>query len=179
MISPTTLTAALEGGEWGGPHHVTPSVLSADAGHGGRHGITLRRSLTASSPMNMVWHGRPYGMARRFGNMRCSGAWRFRPREASWKSGVRWGSCRLAPPKAARRQPASGRFCLDTARAKGMDERRKRAGHLVSKHRFVSAQVEAFLKTTVCGSSWRITPMKRRSVRQRPCRSWNRAGMAG
>ncbi len=28
MISPATLAAALEGGEWGGPHHVTPSVLS-------------------------------------------------------------------------------------------------------------------------------------------------------
>jgi threonine aldolase len=34
---------------------------------------------------------------------------------------------------------------FDKARANGMDERRKRAGQLVSKHRFVSAQFEAFL----------------------------------
>jgi threonine aldolase len=34
---------------------------------------------------------------------------------------------------------------FDPARAAGMQERRKRAGHLVSKHRFVAAQMEAFL----------------------------------
>jgi threonine aldolase len=34
---------------------------------------------------------------------------------------------------------------FEPARAAGMQERRKRAGHLVSKHRFVAAQMEAFL----------------------------------
>jgi threonine aldolase len=34
---------------------------------------------------------------------------------------------------------------FDPARAAMMAERRKRAGHLVSKHRFIAAQLEAFL----------------------------------
>jgi threonine aldolase len=34
---------------------------------------------------------------------------------------------------------------FDPARAEGMAERRKRAGHLVSKHRFLAAQFEAYL----------------------------------
>ena len=40
---------------------------------------------------------------------------------------------------------AEGIIFFDPARAAGMDERRKRAGHLVSKHRYVAAQFEAFL----------------------------------
>jgi threonine aldolase len=34
---------------------------------------------------------------------------------------------------------------FDPARAAGMSERRKRGGHLISKHRFVAAQIEAYL----------------------------------
>jgi threonine aldolase len=34
---------------------------------------------------------------------------------------------------------------FDPGRAAGMSERRKRGGHLISKHRFVAAQLEAYL----------------------------------
>src|SRR5437660_180575 len=34
---------------------------------------------------------------------------------------------------------------FDPARGAGMAERRKRGGHLISKHRFVAAQIEAYL----------------------------------
>ena len=34
---------------------------------------------------------------------------------------------------------------FDSARGAGMSERRKRGGHLVSKHRFIAAQIEAYL----------------------------------
>jgi threonine aldolase len=34
---------------------------------------------------------------------------------------------------------------LDPARAVGMSERRKRGGHLLSKHRFMAAQMDAYL----------------------------------
>ena len=34
---------------------------------------------------------------------------------------------------------------FDPARGAGLAERRKRGGHLVSKHRFIAAQIEAYL----------------------------------
>jgi len=37
------------------------------------------------------------------------------------------------------------RMFFDPARGSGMQDRRKRGGHLISKHRFVAAQIEAFL----------------------------------
>ena len=52
--------------------------------------------------------------------------------------------CRSAPPRAARWRRR--RWCSSTARwPANMAERRKRAGHLLSKHRFLAAQFEAFL----------------------------------
>ena len=64
------------------------------------------------------------------------------PAEASWKAGVDVLSFGATKGGA---MAAEAIIFFDKARAKGMDERRKRAGHLVSKHRFVAAQFEAFL----------------------------------
>jgi threonine aldolase len=140
MISPATLTAALEGGEWGGPHHVTPSVLS----------------LTQVTEAGTVYHpaaiaelaaiAHEHGMAvhmdgARFGN--AVAALGVSPAEASWKTGIDVLS--LGATKGGA-MAAEAVIFFDKERAQGMGERRKRAGHLVSKHRFVAAQVEAFLK---------------------------------
>ena len=43
------------------------------------------------------------------------------------------------------RAEQTGILFFDPARATGMQERRKRAGHLLSKHRFAAAQMEAYL----------------------------------
>ncbi len=63
------------------------------------------------------------------------------PAEASWKCGVDVLS--LGATKGGA-MAAEAVVFFDPARAAGMDERRKRAGHLFSKHRFVAAQFEAF-----------------------------------
>jgi len=139
-ISPQALTAALESGEWGGPHHVTPSVLSltqvTEAG-------TIYRP-DAVAELSAIAHAN--GMAvhmdgARFGN--AVAALGVTPAEASWKCGVDVLSFGATKGGA---MAAEAIVFFDKARAKGMDERRKRVGHLVSKHRFVSAQFDAFLE---------------------------------
>lgn len=139
MITPRGLQAALDGSEWGGPHHVTPSVLSltqvTEAG-------TIYRP-DAVAQLAAIAHGR--GMAvhmdgARFAN--AVAALKVTPAEASWKSGVDVLSFGATKGGAI---AAEAVIFFDKKRAAGMDERRKRAGHLVSKHRFVSAQFEAFL----------------------------------
>jgi threonine aldolase len=139
MISAPTLQGALECAEWGGPHHVTPSVLSltqvTEAG-------TVYRT-DAVARLAEIAHQR--GMAvhmdgARFGN--AVAALGVSPASVSWKCGVDVLSFGATKGGA---MAAEAVIFFDKARAKGMDERRKRAGHLVSKHRFVAAQFEAFL----------------------------------
>jgi threonine aldolase len=64
------------------------------------------------------------------------------PAEATWKAGVDVLSFGATKGGAL---AAEAVLFFEPARAAGMQERRKRAGHLVSKHRFVAAQMEAFL----------------------------------
>src|SRR5262249_23158632 len=64
------------------------------------------------------------------------------PAEATWKAGVDVLSFGATKGGAL---AAEAVIFFEPARAAGMQERRKRGGHLVSKHRFVAAQMEAFL----------------------------------
>jgi len=64
------------------------------------------------------------------------------PAQASWRAGVDVLSFGASKGGAL---AAEAIVFFDPARAAGMAERRKRGGHLVSKHRFVAAQFEAFL----------------------------------
>src|SRR6202008_3171717 len=64
------------------------------------------------------------------------------PAEATWKAGADVLSFGATKGGAL---AAEAVLFFEPARAAGMQERRKRAGHLVSKHRFVAAQMEAFL----------------------------------
>jgi threonine aldolase len=64
------------------------------------------------------------------------------PAEASWRSGVDVLSFGATKGGAL---AAEAVVFFDPARADAMAERRKRGGHLVSKHRFIAAQFEAFL----------------------------------
>lgn len=64
------------------------------------------------------------------------------PAEASWRAGVDILSFGATKGGAL---AAEAIVVFDAARAPAMAERRKRGGHLLSKHRFVAAQFEAFL----------------------------------
>jgi len=121
-----------------GPHHVTPSVLSL---------TQVTEAGTIYSPNEVralaeIAHAR--GMAvhmdgARFAN--AVAALGVSPAEASWKIGVDVLSFGATKGGA---MGAEAVIFFDPTRTAGMNERRKRAGHLLSKHRFVAAQFEAF-----------------------------------
>src|SRR5207248_2132097 len=64
------------------------------------------------------------------------------PAQATWKAGIDALSFGASKGGAL---AAEAIVFFDPARAAGMAERRKRAGHLLSKHRFIAAQIEAYL----------------------------------
>src|SRR6202030_2285436 len=64
------------------------------------------------------------------------------PAEASWRAGVDVLSFGATKGGAL---AAEAVVFFDPARAAAMAERRKRGGHLISKHRFIAAQFAAFL----------------------------------
>jgi threonine aldolase len=138
-ITTDVLKAALEGGEWGGPHHVSPAVLS------------LTQATEAGTIYRPDQVGRLAEIARRHDMaVQMDGA-RFAnaiarlgvsPAEATWKAGV--DVLALGATKGGA-MAAEAVIFFDPARAAAMGERRKRAGHLMSKHRFVAAQFDAFL----------------------------------
>jgi threonine aldolase len=138
-ITPEILQAKLDGTEWGGPHHVTPSVLSltqvTEAG-------TLYR-VDEVAQLAQIAHGRKIAVhmdGARFANAVAS--LNASPAEASWKAGIDVLSFGATKGGA---MAAEAIVFFDKAKAEGMGERRKRGGQLVSKHRFVAAQFEAFL----------------------------------
>jgi threonine aldolase len=136
-IAPSELRKALER-DWAAPHHVTPSVLSvSQATEAG----TLYRPHELCELAELV---RPHGIAihmdgARLGNalarMNVSAA------DATWRAGVDVLSFGATKGGAL---ACEAIIFFDPARARHMPERRKRAGHLVSKHRFVAAQLAAY-----------------------------------
>jgi threonine aldolase len=137
-IATPTLRGALERGPWGGPHHVTASALSlSQATEAG----TIYR-VDEIRALAELAHAR--GLAVHMDGARFANAlvrMNASPAEATWKAGVDVLS--LGATKAGALAAEAVVF-FDPARADGMPERRKRGGHLVSKHRFIAAQFEAF-----------------------------------
>lgn len=138
-ISAATLRAALADGQWGGPHHVSPAALSLSQATecGTIYRVAELRELAE------IAHAR--GMAvhvdgARFGNalvrMNVS------PAEMTWKAGVDVLSFGATKGGA---MGAEAVIFFDPARAAHMIDRRKRGGALASKHRFIAAQIEAYL----------------------------------
>src|SRR5262245_11959671 len=138
-IAPATLKASLAEGQWGGPHHVSPAVLSlSQATEAG----TIYRSDEVRALADIA-HARGLGVhmdGARLANALARLA--VSPAEATWKAGVDVLSFGATKGGAL---AAEAVLFFEPTRAAGMQERRKRAGHLVSKHRFVAAQIEAFL----------------------------------
>lgn len=137
-IAPATLADALERGPWGGPHHVTASVLSlTQATEAG----TVYR---ADEIRALAQRAHAQGLAVHMDGARFANALartNLSPAEATWKAGIDVLS--LGATKAGALAAEAVVF-FDPARAAGMAERRKRGGHLVSKHRFIAAQFQAY-----------------------------------
>ena len=134
-ITADILQAKLEGAEWGGPHHVTPSVLSltqvTEAG-------TMYRTEEIEQ-LARIAHDRKIAVhmdGARFGN--AVAALNASPAQASWKAGVDVLSFGATKGGA---MAAEAIIFFDKAKAEGMGERRKRGGALVSKHRFMAKRL--------------------------------------
>lgn len=138
-IAPATLQAALERGPWGGPHHVSPAALSLSQ-------ATEAGTIYRASELRQlaeIAHARDVSVhvdGARFANalVRTNAT----PAELSWRAGVDVLSFGATKGGAL---AAEAVIFFDPARTKGMPERRKRAGHLLSKHRFLAAQLDAYL----------------------------------
>jgi threonine aldolase len=138
-ITPETLEEALSRGPWGGPHHVTPAALSlSQATEAG----TIYRTSEIRQ-LTEIAHGHKLAVhldGARFANalVRTNAT----PAEVTWRAGVDVLSFGATKNGAL---AAEAVIFFDPARTKGMPERRKRGGHLLSKHRFLAAQLDSYL----------------------------------
>jgi threonine aldolase len=166
-IAPTTLEAALVQGQWGGPHHVTPAVLS----------------LSQSTEAGTVYHPQDiaaladvahrHGLAVHVDGARLANALAYlgaSPAESTWKAGVDALSFGATKGGAL---AAEAVLFFDKARAAGMQERRKRGGHLISKHRFIAAQIEAYLADDL----WLSLARHANAMARRLCEGLRLAGL--
>jgi threonine aldolase len=138
-IAPETLRRALEQGQWGGPHHVSPSVLSlSQATEAGTiyRPAEIRELADIAHAHGLAVHVDGARLGNALARMNASLA------QATWMAGVDVLSFGATKGGALAAEAA---VFFDPARAANMPERRKRGGHLISKHRFVAAQFEAYL----------------------------------
>src|SRR4051812_4749326 len=139
-ISAETLRAALEGGQWGGPHHVSASVLSlSQASECG----TIYRVDEIGALAEIA---RKYKLAVHIDGARLGNAlarMNVAPAEITWKAGV--DALSFGATKGGA-MGAEGVVFFDPKRGADMQSRRKRGGALASKHRFIAAQMEAYLE---------------------------------
>jgi threonine aldolase len=136
-VAPETLRRALDR-EWGGPHHVTPSVLSlSQATEAGTiyRPDELRELADIAHERGLAVHVDGARLGNAIARMNASLA------EATWKAGVDALSFGATKGGAL---AAEAVVFFDPVRAAGMPERRKRGGHLISKHRFIAAQFQAY-----------------------------------
>ena len=138
-LAPRTVAATLDQHFGLRPHQLVPAALSLT--QASELGTVYQVDEIAA--LSALAHGR--GMAvhmdgARFANAvaRLGAA----PAEASWRAGVDVLSFGATKGGAL---AAEAVVFFDPVRATAMGERRKRGGHLVSKHRFIAAQFAAFL----------------------------------
>jgi threonine aldolase len=138
-ISVAAFEAALKRLPTGGPHHVTPAALSltqaTEAGTLYRPDEISRLAALAHADKMLV-----HVDGARFANALVRQ--KLSPAAATWKLGVDVLSFGATKGGAL---AAEAVLFFDPMRRAGMAERRKRGGHLLSKHRFIAAQIEAYL----------------------------------
>jgi threonine aldolase len=139
-VTPETLEATVLQYEGHAPHQVVPAAFSfAQASEAG----TIYRPGEIAA-LAQVAHS--HGMAVHMDGARFANAlvrMNASPAEATWKAGVDVLSFGATKGGAL---AAEAVVFFDPKLALNMAERRKRAGHLLSKHRFLSLQFEAFLR---------------------------------
>jgi threonine aldolase len=138
-ITASALAQTLERTAWGGPHHVTPAVLSLTQAT--EAGTVYQPNEIA----DLAALARSRGIAVHMDGARFANALvrlGLTAAEATWKAGVDVLSFGATKGGA---MAAEAVVFFDSARAASMPERRKRGGHLISKHRFLAVQMEAFL----------------------------------
>jgi threonine aldolase len=138
-LQPGSVAAALDRHFGLRPHQIMPAALSLT--QASEYGTVYR--VDEIAVLAALAHQR--GMAvhmdgARFGN--AVARLGVTPAEASWRAGVDILSFGATKGGAL---AAEAIVVFDPARADAMAERRKRGGHLFSKHRFIAAQFEAFL----------------------------------
>ncbi|MBV9969341.1 MAG: low specificity L-threonine aldolase [Xanthobacteraceae bacterium] len=138
-IAPQTLALALDRHEGHRPHQVVPAMVSLTQAT--EAGTVYRADEVAALCALAHTRGLAVHMdGARFANalvrLGASAA------QITWRAGVDVLSFGATKGGAL---AAEAVVFFDPARAAHMAERRKRAGHLVSKHRFLAAQFEAFL----------------------------------
>ena len=143
-VSPETLGATVAQYQGHTPHQVVPAAFSfAQASEAGtiyrRDEIAALAKIAHANGMKVHMDGARFGNA--LVRMNAS------PAEATWKAGVDVLSFGATKGGAL---AAEAVVFFDDALAEHMDERRKRAGHLLSKHRFLALQFKAFL----AGDCW-------------------------
>src|ERR1700738_198675 len=137
-IEPDVLERTLSG-RWGGPHHVRPTLLSiSQATEAGTiyRSREIRQLADIAHAHGLSLHVDGARLGNALARMNASLA------EATWKARVDVLSFGATKGGAL---AAEAVVFFDPARAAYMAERRKRGGHLISKHRFIAAQFEAFL----------------------------------
>jgi threonine aldolase len=139
-VSPQALAETVSHYEGHAPHQVVPGAFSfaqaSEAGTAYRpHEIAALAAFAHAHGMKVHMDGARFANA--LVRMNAS------PAEVTWKSGVDVLSFGATKGGA---MAAEAVVFFDRAAAVHMAERRKRAGHLLSKHRFLSLQFEAFLK---------------------------------
>ncbi|MBO0752640.1 MAG: low specificity L-threonine aldolase [Bradyrhizobiaceae bacterium] len=121
------------------PHQICPAALSLTQAN--ESGLVYRIDEIAA--LAALAHDRGLAVhmdGARFGN--AVARLGVTPAEASWRCGVDVLSFGATKGGAL---AAEAIVVFDPARADALAERRKRGGHLISKHRFVAAQFEAYL----------------------------------
>jgi threonine aldolase len=137
-LTPAGVQAALERYSGHVPHQVNAAALSLTQAT--EAGTTYRAQEVAA--LAEIAHARDVAVhmdGARFGN--ALARMNISPAAATWKAGIDVLSLGATKGGAL---AAEAVVFFDPARAAAMPERRKRGGHLVSKHRFLAAQFEAF-----------------------------------
>jgi len=137
-ISAATLRTALDG-QWGGPHHVSPAALSLSQATecGTIYRVAEIRELAdIARRKGAVLHMDGARIGNALARMNVSAA------EVTWKAGVDVLSFGATKGGA---MGAEAVIFFDPKRGANMQDRRKRGGALASKHRFIAAQMEAYL----------------------------------
>jgi threonine aldolase len=138
-IAPETLALALDRHEGHSPHQVVPAMVSLTQAT--EAGTVYHADEVAA--LSALAHQR--GLAVHMDGARFANALvhlGVAPAQATWQAGVDVLSFGATKGGAL---AAEAVIFFDPSRAAMMAERRKRVGHLVSKHRFIAAQFEAFL----------------------------------